>query len=64
MTVFWDVAPSSLVEVCRRFSGSYRPDDGGSKHHCNVGKLLPDYTVLQPRRQPSSLCALSMNIVI
>jgi hypothetical protein len=31
-----------------------RPDDGGSKYLWNVGKLLPDYTTLQPRRQPSS----------
>jgi hypothetical protein len=31
-----------------------RPDDGGSKDLRNVGKLLPDYTALQPRRQPSS----------
>jgi hypothetical protein len=31
-----------------------RPDDGGSKDLWNVGKLLPDYTALQPRRQPSS----------
>jgi hypothetical protein len=30
-------------------------DDGGSKDLWNVGKLLPDYTALQPRRQPSSL---------
>jgi hypothetical protein len=30
------------------------PDDGGSKDLWNVGKLLPDYTALQPRRQPSS----------
>jgi hypothetical protein len=29
-------------------------DDGGSKYFCNFGKLLPDYTALQPRRQPSS----------
>jgi hypothetical protein len=29
-------------------------DDGGSKDIWNVGKLLPDYTALQPRRQPSS----------
>jgi hypothetical protein len=35
-------------------SGRYRPDDGGSKDLRNVGKLLPDYTALQPRRQPSS----------
>jgi hypothetical protein len=31
-----------------------RPDDGGSKDPWNAGKLLPDYTALQPRRQPSS----------
>jgi hypothetical protein len=29
-------------------------DDGGSKDLWNVGTTLPDYTVLQPRRQPSS----------
>jgi hypothetical protein len=54
MTVFWDVAPCSLVEVYRRYRGGRgdRPDDGG-KHVWNVGKLLPDDTVLQPRRQPS-----------
>jgi hypothetical protein len=43
MAVFWVVAPCSLN----------RPDDGGSKDLGNVGKLLPDYTVLQPRGQPS-----------
>jgi hypothetical protein len=53
MAVFWVVAPCSLVEVCQHFRG-HRPDDGGSKDLRNVGKLLPDYTVLQPRRQPSS----------
>jgi hypothetical protein len=33
---------------------THRPDDGGSTDLWNVGKLLPDYTALQPRRQPSS----------
>jgi hypothetical protein len=33
---------------------TYRPDDGGSKDLWNAGKFLPDYTALQPRRQPSS----------
>jgi hypothetical protein len=28
-----------------------RPDDGGSKHLRNVGKLLLDYTAQHPRRQ-------------
>jgi hypothetical protein len=35
-------------------SGLYRPDDGGSTDLSNVGKLIPVYTALQPRRQPSS----------
>jgi hypothetical protein len=42
MTVFWDVAPCD------------RPDDGGSKHFWNVGKLLPDYMAQHSRRQSSS----------
>jgi hypothetical protein len=33
-------------------STKHRPDDGGSKHLWNVDKLLPDYTVQQPRRRP------------
>jgi hypothetical protein len=39
MTVFWDVAPCSLVEIARCFRDAYClhhqddcPDDGGSKH--------------------------------
>jgi hypothetical protein len=61
MAVFWVVVPCSLVEVYRRFRGACfhhqqgkRPDDGGSKHLRNESKLLPDYTVQQPRRQPYS----------
>jgi hypothetical protein len=34
---------------------THRPDNGGSKVLWNVGKLLPGYTALQTRRQPSSL---------
>jgi hypothetical protein len=49
ITVFCDVEPCSLVEVCRRFRGAsclhhQGRDDGGSKHLWNVGKLLSDYT--------------------
>jgi hypothetical protein len=33
---------------------THRPNDGGSKLLWNVGQYLPDYTVLHPRRQPSS----------
>jgi hypothetical protein len=57
MAVFWVVAPCSLVEVYQRFRGAAsinRPDVGGSKVLWNVGKLLPYYTALQPRIQPSS----------
>jgi hypothetical protein len=31
MTVSWDIAPCSLVEIDRRFRAD-RPDEGGSKH--------------------------------
>jgi hypothetical protein len=31
---------------------THRPHDGGSKVLWNDGKFLPDYTALQPRRQP------------
>jgi hypothetical protein len=31
---------------------THRPDDGGSRHLLNVGRLPPDYTAQQPRRQP------------
>jgi hypothetical protein len=40
MAVFWVVAPRSLVQVYLILLW-------------NVGKLLPDYTVQQPRRRPS-----------
>jgi hypothetical protein len=53
--VIWVVAPCSLEEVYRRGAyGPQPPDDGGSNHLCNVGKLLPDYTAQHPRRQSSS----------
>jgi hypothetical protein len=58
MAVFWVVAPCSLVDVYRRFRGAsclhHQGDDGSSKYLWNVGKLLSDYTALQPRIQSSS----------
>jgi hypothetical protein len=45
------VCPSVIVTTLK---SNIRPDDGGSKVLRNVGKFLPDYTALQPRRQPSS----------
>jgi hypothetical protein len=53
MAVFWVVAPCSLVEVYQRFRGPCCLLLQG-KDLWNVGKLLPDYTALQPRTQPSS----------
>jgi hypothetical protein len=35
LTVFWDVAPCSLVETDS-------PDDGGSKRLWNIGQFQPD----------------------
>jgi hypothetical protein len=57
MAVFWVVAPCSLV-VHQRYRGPccqhHQGDDGGSKDIWNADKLLPDFTALQPKRQPSS----------
>jgi hypothetical protein len=46
--VFLVVLPCRLV---RNFN--HHPDDGGSMDLWNAGKLIPLYTALQPRRQPS-----------
>jgi hypothetical protein len=42
VTVFWDVAPYSLVDDSH--------DDGGSKYIWNVGQFLQDYAVRHTRR--------------
>jgi hypothetical protein len=63
MALFWVVAPCSLVSVYRRFRGACclqqqggdRPDDGGSKHLWNVGKLL------QEVKQEMSAVVVSIN---
>jgi hypothetical protein len=57
MAVFWVVAPCSLVEVYHFRGTCCLHHQGGSKYIWNIAKLLPDYTALQPRRQPSS-CSL------
>jgi hypothetical protein len=45
----------AILSCVRSFETlTHRSDDGGSKHLCNVGKLLPDYTAQQLRRQLSS----------
>jgi hypothetical protein len=43
---------------------THRPDVGGSKDLWKVGKLLPDYTALQPSRQPSKMAYLVASILI
>jgi hypothetical protein len=65
MTVFWDIAPCSLADIDRRFTGAYclhhqgeGSDNGGGKYLWNVGKLLPDYPTQHPRRQSSSYSPL------
>jgi hypothetical protein len=60
MAVVWVVAPCSLVDVYQRFRGPcflHHQDDEISSPWF-VGKLLPDYTTLQPRRQPYSYSLL------
>jgi hypothetical protein len=51
ITVFWDVAQRSLVEVYRRFTGAYCLQHQGPDHLWNVGKFLQDNTAQHPRRQ-------------
>jgi hypothetical protein len=45
--LFWDVTPRRLVEVYWRF---YPEDESGTSLQ-NVGKPLPDCTVLHPIRE-------------
>jgi hypothetical protein len=56
MAVFWMFAPCGLV-VRRRFGGTccihHQGCPDGGKYLQNVGKLLPHYTALQPKRQAS-----------
>jgi hypothetical protein len=58
MTVFWDVALCSLVEINWCFKGAYCPHDGGSKNLWNVSQFLPNYTLQHLRRKSSSYSLL------
>jgi hypothetical protein len=62
MAVFWVVAPCSLVEVYQCFRCPCCLHQG-SKDLWNVDKLLLDYTVLQPRRHPSSYSLVHLQSV-
>jgi hypothetical protein len=55
MTVFWNIAPCSLVEIDWSFTGVYclLHSGRGSKHLWNVGQL-PEYTA-QYSRRPSTI---------
>jgi hypothetical protein len=48
VTVLWDVAPCSLVEIERRFTGAYC-------FHQQGGQFLRDYTAQHPTRQSFSV---------
>jgi hypothetical protein len=50
MTVFWVVAPCSLVEIERCLRGAY--------FLRNVGKFLRDYAEQYLIRQSSSVCSM------
>jgi hypothetical protein len=43
-----DVLAASIIRAMNS------PDDGGSKHLWDVGKLIPDHTAQHPRRESSS----------
>jgi hypothetical protein len=46
ITVFWYIAPCSLVEAYRHFRGAHQSDNGGITHLWNVGLLQRDCTLL------------------
>jgi hypothetical protein len=50
VTEHWNV-PRPYTSKSKMAVFCHRPDDGCSKYLWNVGKLLPDYTPQQPRRQ-------------
>jgi hypothetical protein len=55
--VWWDSALSDFFPLSRLNSGrdfTDRPDDGGSSGLWKVGRLVPVYRALQPRRWPPS----------
>jgi hypothetical protein len=56
MTVFWDAAVCSLVSV------GHFPDDGSSKHFCNVRQFLSDYIARHPI--DSHLCLLLIRMQV
>jgi hypothetical protein len=68
ITVFWNVAPCSLIVIYGRFRYAYClyhqdsvPDDGDSKNLWIVSQCLLDYTAQHPRRV--IFIALMMEIV-
>jgi hypothetical protein len=66
MTIFWDVAPYSLVEVYWRFRGAcclhHQGSDEGSKYLWSVGKLLPDYIFILAAVRTWNLTKIIMSI--
>jgi hypothetical protein len=55
VSLFWNVAPYSLVDTDRHFRGAYCLYHQGSKLVWNVGQYLPDDMAQHPRRPPSSV---------
>jgi hypothetical protein len=63
VSVFWNVAQGSLLEIYCCYRGAtyclyHCPDDGGSKHLWNIGQLLPDCIAQHSRRQWSLYSSL------
>jgi hypothetical protein len=53
------VAWYKFIDVSKLLAASViHPDEGGIKHHRNVGELLPDYNAQQSRKEPSSFMTI------
>jgi hypothetical protein len=56
-TLFWDISPYDLVEICQCFIGKAeecKPKDRGNSFLQSIGNILLDYASSHPNRQYSS----------
>jgi hypothetical protein len=51
----WNFITAHFLRLC--------PDDEGSVHLWNIGKLLPDYIMQHPRKQPYLFCSDLISII-
>jgi hypothetical protein len=53
LCLYWPIPVSQYLKLIPFVHLTHHPDDRGSTALLNTGKLLPGYTALQPRKEPS-----------